>query len=48
MTVSREEIEVTAAETDRRQWIRPTVQQLAAGSAEDSSGPDTDTITNPS
>jgi hypothetical protein len=32
----------------RREWLRPTVQQLAAGSAEDSSGPAIDGITNPS
>jgi hypothetical protein len=49
MTVSREILEAATAEgAARREWIRPAVQQLAAGSAEDSSGPATDAITNPS
>jgi hypothetical protein len=49
MTVSREYLEVaTEVTAGQREWIRPAVQQLAAGSAEDSSGPATDAITNPS
>lgn len=47
MTV-REELNVATEEASLREWIRPAVQQLAAGSAEDSSGPATDAITNPS
>jgi hypothetical protein len=31
-----------------REWLRPTVQRLEAGSAEDDSGPSTDAIINPS
>jgi hypothetical protein len=46
MTVAREHQDPTTE--DRREWIRPAVQQLAAGSAEDQSGPATDAITNPS
>ncbi|HEX6377301.1 MAG TPA: hypothetical protein VFZ91_16455 [Allosphingosinicella sp.] len=49
MTVVREDLTMTTSEAaDRREWIRPAVQQLAAGRAEDSSGPATDAITNPS
>ena len=49
MTVSRENLEVAIdVAAGQREWIRPAVQQLAAGSAEDSSGPATDAITNPS
>lgn len=44
MTVARENQDLTP----RREWIRPAVQQLSAGSAEDSSGPATDAIVNPS
>ena len=49
MTVSREDLQVAIeGTTGQREWIRPAVQQLSAGSAEDSSGPATDAITNPS
>jgi hypothetical protein len=49
MTVSRENLEVaTDGTAGQREWIRPAVQQLAAGSAEDSSGPAIDAIINPS
>lgn len=48
MTVAREYQDMTTEAGDRREWIRPAVQQLAAGSAEDSSGPAVDQITNPS
>ncbi len=49
MTVSRGNLDVAIEDTaGQREWIRPVVQQLAAGSAEDSSGPATDAITNPS
>jgi hypothetical protein len=49
MTASRDKIEMAAeGETGRREWVRPAVQQLAAGSAEDGSGPATDASTNPS
>ena len=49
MTVSRDNLEVADEGTaGQREWIRPVVQQLAAGSAEDSSGPATDAIINPS
>jgi hypothetical protein len=49
MTVSRENLEVAdEVVAGQREWIRPAVQQLAAGSAEDSSGPAFDAITNPS
>lgn len=48
MTVVREIHEVTEGTPTLREWIRPSVQQLAAGSAEDSSGPATDAIFNPS
>jgi len=48
MTVAREYQDLTIEAGARREWIRPSVQQLAAGSAEDSSGPATDAITNPS
>lgn len=49
MTVSRETFEVaTHATAGQREWVRPAVQLLAAGSAEDSSGPAFDAITNPS
>jgi len=48
MTVARENLEMAIEEAARREWIRPAVQQLAAGSAEDSSGPAFDAITNPS
>ena len=49
MTVSREDFQVvTDASAGQREWIRPAVQLLAAGSAEDSSGPATDAIINPS
>ena len=48
MTVARENHEMATEAGSRREWIRPSVQQLAAGSAEDSSGPATDAITNPS
>jgi hypothetical protein len=47
MTVARELDEVTEG-TSLREWIRPSVQQLSAGSAEDSSGPALDGIGNPS
>ncbi len=43
MTVARENLEL-AFEAVRREWIRPAVQQLAAGSAEDSSGPAVDAL----
>jgi hypothetical protein len=48
MTVAREYQDMTTEADARREWIRPAVQQLAAGSAEDSSGPDIDGIINPS
>ncbi|HET9640447.1 MAG TPA: hypothetical protein VFP12_14705 [Allosphingosinicella sp.] len=48
MTVAREYQDLTTEAGSRREWIRPAVQQLAAGSAEDSSGPATDAIFNPS
>ena len=32
----------------RNEWIKPEVRRISAGSAEDSSGPATDAITNPS
>ena len=48
MTVARENQELATEASARREWTRPAVQQLAAGSAEDSSGPDFDGITNPS
>ena len=48
MTVARDNLEMGLEEAVRREWIRPAVQQLAAGSAEDSSGPAIDAITNPS
>jgi hypothetical protein len=49
MTVSHEHHELAAEEAGtRRQWIRPTVQTLAAGRAEDGSGLIPDAITNPS
>jgi len=48
MTIARENLEMAIEEAVRLEWIRPAVQQLAAGSAEDSSGPATDAITNPS
>jgi hypothetical protein len=48
MTVMRELHEVTEGSPSLREWVRPSVQQLSAGSAEDSSGPATDAITNPS
>jgi hypothetical protein len=41
----------TAVEADRSAmapWVRPELRRLAAGSAEDSFGPSTDAITNPS
>jgi hypothetical protein len=31
-----------------REWVRPVVHALAAGSAEDEAGPSTDGILNPS
>ena len=46
MTVAREHQHLTTEA--RREWVRPEVQQLAAGSAEDQAGPDFDGITNPS
>jgi hypothetical protein len=48
MTVAREIQDPTIEAGVRREWIRPVVQQITAGSAEDSSGPDVDAITNPS
>jgi hypothetical protein len=33
---------------NKKNWVKPEVAHLAAGSAEDSSGPATDQITNPS
>jgi hypothetical protein len=48
MTVAREYQDLNTEAGARLEWIRPAVQQLAAGSAEDSSGPATDAITNPS
>jgi hypothetical protein len=48
MTVARENQDVTTEAGARREWIRPALQQLSAGSAEDSSGPAIDAITNPS
>jgi hypothetical protein len=32
----------------RRDWVRPSVQQLSAGSAENQIGPSRDGISNPS
>lgn len=49
MTVARELPETAVEETVAlREWVRPAVHQLAAGSAEDSSGPAFDAATNPS
>ncbi|HYW17321.1 MAG TPA: hypothetical protein VE891_14370 [Allosphingosinicella sp.] len=48
MTVARENQDMTIEASTLREWIRPSVQQLAAGSAEDQAGPDFDGITNPS
>ncbi|HYJ82624.1 MAG TPA: hypothetical protein VEW26_07275 [Allosphingosinicella sp.] len=49
MTVSRENLDVaTEGTTGQREWVRPVVQQLTAGAAEDSSGPAVDAIINPS
>jgi hypothetical protein len=48
MTVAREYQDLTTQSDARREWIRPSVQQLAAGSAEDQAGPDFDGIGNPS
>jgi hypothetical protein len=49
MTVSREDLQlVTEGNAGQREWIRPAVQLLSAGSAEDSSGPAQDAIINPS
>ena len=43
MSVSREEIEVTATEAaDRRPWVRPSILQLDAGCAETGSNVTTD------
>ena len=46
-------VEMTMSNTDKslenkKNWVKPEVAHLAAGSAEDSSGPATDQITNPS
>lgn len=38
----------TEVESFRREWVRPSIQLLAAGSAESADGPDTDGLTNPS
>jgi hypothetical protein len=38
----------TAGRDTKREWVKPDVRRIAAGSAEDSSGPATDAITNPS
>jgi hypothetical protein len=49
MTHSREDYKVAGSEVAAsREWVRPTVQHLAAGRAEDESGPATDAIINPS
>lgn len=48
MTVARENQDLTPEANVRSEWIRPAVQQLSAGSAEDSSGPAVDAIVNPS
>ncbi|HYG47955.1 MAG TPA: hypothetical protein VD846_08430 [Allosphingosinicella sp.] len=49
MTVSRENVEVAVEATaGQREWIRPAIQLLSAGSAEDSSGPAIDAVINPS
>ena len=48
MTVVREYQDSTLEAGVRLEWIRPSVQQLAAGSAEDSAGPDQDSLPNPS
>ena len=32
----------------KAEWVKPDVRRITAGSAEDSSGPATDAITNPS
>jgi hypothetical protein len=49
MTVARENLHlVTEGNAGQREWIRPAVQLLSAGSAEDSSGPALDAIINPS
>lgn len=38
----------TEVECARREWVRPSLQILAAGSAENQLGPATDNISNPS
>lgn len=49
MTIAREDHDMADHKAAAsREWVRPTLQQLAAGSAEDSSGPDFDAIINPS
>lgn len=43
MTVSREDLTLPPEEAaGQREWIRPAVQRLAAGSAEDGFGPQPD------
>jgi hypothetical protein len=49
MTHARENAEAGSNEAAAsRKWTRPAVQRLAAGSAEDGSGPALDGILNPS
>jgi hypothetical protein len=49
MTEVRNSSELATQGADaRRSWIRPAVQLLAAGSAENSAGPATDATTTPS
>ena len=49
MTRARENNKVVSNEVAAsREWVRPAVQHLEAGRAEDDSGPSTDAIINPS
>lgn len=49
MSLASENRKVTPDEVAaNREWVRPAVRHLAAGSAEDESGPATDAIINPS
>ena len=49
MTVAAVSSELTTeVESARREWVRPSIQLLAAGSAENQIGPATDTTSNPS
>lgn len=49
MTAPRNLSELATADASaRRDWIRPSVQLLSAGSAENQTGPATDATTTPS